>query len=73
MLALWIVIGVIVAAIVGWLLFRSKAELGNRSGIDRLRRQDPEAAARIEAQRAEQAMRGMGPGSAMGGFFGGPN
>lgn len=76
MVALWIVIGVVVAAVAGWLLFGSKVYLGNRSGIDRLRRHDPEAAARLEAQRAEQAIRGMGAGGGLGGgggFISGPN
>lgn len=71
MVALWIVIGVIAAGLAAWLLFGSKAYLGNRSGIDRLRRHDPQAAARIEAQRAEQAIRGMGPAGGLGGNFGG--
>lgn len=72
MVALWIVVVVVVAAFAGWLLFGSKVYVGNQSGIDRLRRRDAEAAARLEAQRTDQAIRGIGVGGGMGGFFGGP-
>lgn len=67
MVVLIVVAVVVVLALVVGVILRLR--VGTGSSIDLLQRVDPEAAARIEQQRAEQALRGMGQGG-MGGFGG---
>src|SRR5689334_4623161 len=70
---MWVLVLVVAGVLVlGWLLLRVRPEISNRGSVDRLRRRDQNAAARIEALRAEQAIRGYGTrgGSFTGGFGG---
>jgi hypothetical protein len=69
---MWLlVIAAVLVVLVGWRLLHGRAEMSNRGALDRLRRRDPDTAARIEAQRADQALRGFGANGGVGPYTGG--